>query len=181
MTCIVGVETTDSVYIGGDIQGTGWNSKVIHTQPKVFKKGGVVFGYTTSYRFGQLIEHSVPDPVVPEDDDQVYRWLVMTLIPSIKDTLKDAGWDEGGQCLIGIKNQLWELQGDWSVLRSTNGYKSVGSGTEYATGSLFTSFNGGLYKRTRKDDVVAAIELAIKSAGTFSPSVGEEATVISTK
>ena len=76
MTCIVGLESNGKVYIAGDIQGTGGNSKVIHTQPKVFNKKGVLFGYTTSYRFGQILEHNLQDPVVPEKDEDVYRWLI---------------------------------------------------------------------------------------------------------
>ena len=44
MTCIVGMEFQDRVYIAGDIQGTGWNYKVVHTTPKVFSKCGVTEG-----------------------------------------------------------------------------------------------------------------------------------------
>lgn len=180
MTCIVGMEHGDTVFIGGDIQGTGWNNKVVHTQPKTFTKNGVIFGYTTSYRFGQLIEHMIIDPVVPHEENEVYRWLITVLVPNIKKTMKDADWDKGGNCLIGVKNQLWELQDDWSVLRTRNGYASVGSGYEYANGSLFTSVTSGRMLPGSRDDVVDALRMAVRAAGTFSPSVGETATIIST-
>ena len=180
MTCIVGMEIGDTVFIGGDIQGTGWNNKVTHTQPKVFSRGGVVFGYTTSYRFGQLIEHIILDPVVPQQESDVYRWLITVLVPDMKKTMKDADWEKGGSCLIGVKNQLWELQDDWSVLRSCNGYTSVGSGYEYANGSMFTSVNSGLLRPGNRDDVVNALRMAVRAAGTFSPSVGETCTIMST-
>ncbi len=179
MTCIVGLEHKGKVYLGGDIQGTGWNNKVVHTQPKVFNKKGVIFGYTTSYRFGQLLEHALPDPVVPENDAEVYRWLISVLVPSIKATLKENDYEGGGNCLIGVKGQLWELQNDYSVLRSVKGYGAVGSGYEYATGSLHTTIEmmfpmGGIV------DPEGAVKAAVRAAGTYSPSVGTESTVIST-
>jgi ATP-dependent protease HslVU (ClpYQ) peptidase subunit len=178
MTCIVGLEHGGHVFIGGDIQGTGWNKKVVHTQPKVFSKAGVVFGYTTSYRFGQLIEQVLSDPVIPDDSGAVYRWLITVLVPDIKKMLKANEWEEGGSCLIGVKGQLWELQSDWSVLRSVNGYSSVGSGYEYAHGSLYTS----LLDRTIKtdDEAISIVQNAIRAAGSFSPSVGCESVVIRT-
>ena len=177
MTCIVGIEFDGHVLLGGDIQGTGRNNKIIHTQPKVFNKKGVIFGFTTSYRFGQILEHSLQDPVVPENEKDVYRWLITVLIPDIRHALKDAGYDTGGNCLIGVKGQLWELQNDFSVLRSVRGYAAVGSGSEYAIGSLFTSVEA---KPKTSEDFKLAIKLAIQAAGTFSPSVGTDCEIIST-
>lgn len=178
MTCIVGLEYAGRVFIGGDIQGTGWNNKVIHTTPKVFTKAGVAFGYTTSYRFGQIIEHVLPDPVVPDDEGSIYKWLIAILIPSIKKAMKEGEFDKGGNCLIGVKSQLWEMQDDWSVLRSVKGYGAVGSGYEYAHGSMSTIMEITPPKMLL--DAESAIRLAIKTAGTFSPSVGSECTIVST-
>lgn len=176
MTCIVGLEFEGKVILAGDIQGTGWNNKVIHTQPKVFNKNGVLFGYTTSYRFGQILEHGLKDPVVPDDPNEVYRWLITVLIPDIAATLKAANFEGGGECLIGVKGQLWWVQGDFSVLRSTLGYTTVGSGTEYALGSLYTSL-----ALTKPGTVESASKLvceAIRCAGTFCPSVGTDCAIV---
>lgn len=174
MTCIVGIEKNGKVYLGGDIQGTGGNNKIVHTQPKVFNKAGVIFGYTTSYRFGQIIEHLMQDPVVPEDNESIYRWIITTLAPSIKSTLKDNGYERGGTCLIGVKDQLWEFQDDYSILRSVSGIASCGSGCEYAMGSMLTSVATG--NQTPKQ----MIKQAINIAGTLSPSVGTDCVVIHT-
>jgi ATP-dependent protease HslVU (ClpYQ) peptidase subunit len=176
MTCIVGIENNGVVHLGGDIQGTGGNNKIVHTQPKVFNRKGVLFGFTTSYRFGQILEHSLPTPVVPEDQDDVYRWLITVLIPDIRKALRDEGYEGGGNCLIGVRGQLWELQNDFSVLRSVRGYAAVGSGYEYAMGSLTTSVAAGL---SSTQDYIGAVKRAISVAGTFSPSVGTDSTVIS--
>jgi ATP-dependent protease HslVU (ClpYQ) peptidase subunit len=178
MTCIVGIEFNDKVLMGGDIQGTGYNNKVVHTQPKVFNKKGVLFGFTTSYRFGQLLEHGLADPVVPEDDNEIYRWLITVLIPDIKKALKTGDYEKGGTCLIGVKGQLWELQDDFSVLRSVKGYTACGSGYEYAMGSMFTTA-GQRPSLSTQQEYTNAVKAAILTAGTFSPSVGTDSVVIS--
>lgn len=177
MTCIVGVEFGGKVFMGGDIQGTGGNNKIVHTQPKVFHKKNVIFGYTTSYRFGQILEHNLADPVVPEDPNEIYRWLVTVLIPTIKDALMNNGYKDGGNCLIGVRDQLWDLQGDFSVLRSVRGYSACGSGAEYALGSMCTSLKD---IRQSEEAYSKAVATAISVASTFSPSVGNDSTIIST-
>lgn len=183
MTCIVGVEYKNTVLIGGDIQGTGRNNKIIHTHPKVFSRNGVVFGFTSSYRFGQLIEHTLEEPIIPDSIDDIYRWLTLVLVPKLQTSMKngwytDGGTPLGGNCLIGIKNQLWELQSDWSVIRSVKGYAAVGSGCEYAMGSMFAMMHDKPPK-TRAEHI-NLVKIAIMAAGTFSPSVGTESTILST-
>jgi len=180
ITCIVGLEHKGKVIIGGDVQGTGGNTKILHTQPKVFNKKGVLMGYTSSYRFGQILEHNLADPVVPENINEVYRWLITVLVPDIKRALKDHNYgkdDSGGNALIGVRGQLWELQPDFSVLRSVLGYNAVGSGEEYAKASVYTSTaNFGGFATL--DAARSAVELAIATAGNFSPSVGTEAVLL---
>jgi ATP-dependent protease HslVU (ClpYQ) peptidase subunit len=178
MTCIVGIEFGGKVILGGDIQGTGGNTKVVHTQPKVFIRGGVAFGYTSSYRFGQIVEHCMDTPVPPAGDEDIYRWLITVLAPSMKDALGRHGYQGGGNCLVGVRGQLWEMQDDFSVIRSKLGYATVGSGMEYALGSIFADQAS---RPPRTDSEAAQMARnAVQAAGTFSPSVGTEAEVVST-
>jgi len=180
MTCIVGMEYNNQVFMAGDVQGTGWNNKVVHTTPKVFNRKGVLFGYTTSYRFGQVLEHNLQDPVVPAADDEIYRWLITVLVPDIRQVLKDNGYEKGGNCLIGVRGQLWEMQDDFSVLRSVKGYSAVGSGYEYALGALEMFAAQQMFTPRDSQDIRQLLSRAVAVAGTFSPSVGAESVVIST-
>jgi ATP-dependent protease HslVU (ClpYQ) peptidase subunit len=176
MTAIVGVEFNGKVYMAGDLQGTGGNNKIIHTQPKLFNKKGVLFGFTTSYRFGQILDHLLPDPVVPENPEEVYRWLITVLIPDIKKAMKDAEWTTGGSCLIGVKGQLWELQNDWSVLRSVSGYAAVGAGTEYGNASMMTNLK--IKPPKNGADVILILQNTMEVISQFCPSVGQEAFIL---
>lgn len=172
MTCIVGIEHEGRVWIGGDIQGTSDNYKMVHTQPKVFKKSGVVFGYTGSYRYGQLIEHSLDDFVVPDDDKLIYEWLVKFVVEGIVTIIGDYEV-EPGSCLLGVKDQLWCLQQDYSVLRSTDGYCSEGAGQEYAAGAMKALLDG-------ENDPKKVIRKTMEITHHFCPSVGKKATIINT-
>ena len=176
MTCIVGIEDQRNqvVYIGGDLQGTGLNKTVNHTQSKVFSRNGVLFGFTGSYRFGQILEHDLDTPFEPRNRDQVYKWLVTTLVPSIKEALYRGGCDDKNNCLIGVCGELWELQDDFSVLRSVNGYYAIGSGEEYAKGSIQTD----LKHQGVNVDYDSVVRNAIEVAGSNCPSVGTKAHVI---
>lgn len=176
MTCIAGIEFAGKIYIAGDVQGTGWNNKVLHTQPKVFNKSGVLFGYAGSYRFGQILEHQLPDPVIPNEESQIYRWLISVLIPDIKKATADSEYEEGPACLIGVRGQLWQLQSDWSVLRSVKGYDTLGSGSEYAAGAIYSLLR--FTPPNSEDDLIRILKTSISAAGTFSPSVGIDSTVL---
>jgi ATP-dependent protease HslVU (ClpYQ) peptidase subunit len=184
MTCIVGLEWNNKAYIGGDIQGTGGNISFEHTQPKIFERGGVLFGYTSSYRYGQIVENHLQEPLhVPEDRNGVYYWICQELVPKIQSTLINNNWNEGGDMLLAVHGELWNLQPDFSVLRPTSGFMSVGSGTQYALGSVKASLD--IYERM---DLVPSsseelpkriIKEAIEDAGFFCPSVGQQSVIMS--
>ena len=105
MTCIVGIETETCVYVAGDLQGSSENMRADYYQSKVFAIGGVVIGYTTSYRFGQILEVHLSRPTVPPTSpEEVYRWLIKSLIPDIRGVLLEAK-EDCGQALLAVYNQ----------------------------------------------------------------------------
>lgn len=55
MTCIVGLVENNKVYIGGDSAGVAGLSLMKRADEKVFKKDEFIFGFTSSFRMGQLI------------------------------------------------------------------------------------------------------------------------------
>lgn len=162
MTCIVGIEFNNNVYMLGDLCASDGNSMTLITRPKVFVKGGVVFGYTTSFRFGQILEFMMPTMSPPSSD--ILEWLITVFVSELRTVLDKASFKDSFQCLVGIKGELYTIQEDFSVLRSANGYTSIGSGSEVALGSLFTSTG----------DVEARCKTAILAAAHFCPGVSTE-------
>lgn len=180
MTCIVGIETQDGkVVMGGDTLGSNWMGKTEFTQSKVYKHSKMIFGYTSTYRFGQIVELLLDDNsiYVPEDPKDVYGWLVRTFIPKLQKEIKDCDVNCGNM-LIGINGQLWEVQDDYSVLRAVTGFNSVGSGEAFAKGSVYSQvkINDGLPKDI--EDATKMIKMSIEAAGNLSPSVSPNCTIV---
>lgn len=175
MTCIIGVEFEDKVYLAGDKQGTSWNGKGTYSRPKVFKKGGAIFGYCASYRYGQLLETAIDDVIPPSRD--TYEWLCKSFVPHVRKVMQDNGYeDKDSFCLIGINGELWQLQGEYSVLRSVDGYDSVGSGEEYALGAL-----GYTLTHTPPDtdqELRKVIRNTMTIVSSHCPSVGGKADIV---
>jgi hypothetical protein len=137
MTCIIGFEDKENnkVYIGGDSCGSNLYNYSLISEPKVFVKDKFIFGYTSTFRFGQLIQYKLKIPEHREDKQSDYEYLVSELAEAIRKCLKDNGHTEidkslesGGNCLIGYKGKLYELQCDFSILRTANGFNAVGCG-----------------------------------------------------
>lgn len=56
MTCILGYADEKNMYIAGDACGSNGQYYSKRKDDKVFKKGEMLFGYTTSFRMGHLLQ-----------------------------------------------------------------------------------------------------------------------------
>jgi hypothetical protein len=140
MTCIIGFKHKGTAYIGADSLGSNGHTKAVYDTPKLFERHGILFGYTTTYRFGQILQHHLPEVVSKLDG---YAYIVQCIVPAIRSCLaehgakgSDKGIEFGGEAILGYKGEIYRLQNDFSVLRHTNGIAVVGSGTEVATGAM---------------------------------------------
>jgi ATP-dependent protease HslVU (ClpYQ) peptidase subunit len=145
MTCIVGVETGTSVIIGGDSSSTDGFITVSQATPKVFVNNGYLIGFTTSWRMGQLLQY-VLQPVSPPDDTDLTGFMVTEFIPAVRECLTENGWtlqennrDQGGKFLVGVRNQLFMVDDDFHVSRSTDGIGACGSGEYVSLGALWAT------------------------------------------
>ncbi|MBE0470427.1 MAG: hypothetical protein IBX55_13095 [Methyloprofundus sp.] len=142
MTCIVAIETQDNnAVIAGDFCGSDGFKKGNVTSPKIFKHSGMIFGYTSSFRFGQIIEHILDDNTLypPSDATKTYEWLVRNFIPKLQKSLKDEEYQGGGDAICIINAQVWQIQSDFSVIRPETGVCAVGSGEYHALSSILTN------------------------------------------
>jgi ATP-dependent protease HslVU (ClpYQ) peptidase subunit len=174
MTCIVGISDGRNVWIGGDSAGSsGWDQR-IRSDAKVFTNGPMVFGFTTSFRMGQLLRYKLAVPRQFDDGDMAY--LCGPFIDAVRSTLKDGGFatlkdgaEAGGSFLVGYRGALYGVHSDYQIASYADNYAAVGCGDSYALGSLHGS-TGTPTKR---------INAALDAAAYFSAGVAGPYTILS--
>lgn len=168
MTAIVGLARRGKVYIGGDSAGVGGLSLTVRADAKVFRKGRYLFGFTTSFRMGQLIRYSLAAPK-PKGDLEAF--MTTKFVDSLRKCLKDGGWartederEEGGTFLVGVQGQLFTIHADYQVARSVDGFAAVGCGDDIALGALYATKGRGMKPQAR-------VKVALSAAERFSAGV----------
>lgn len=171
MTCIVGWVENNKVTIGGDSAGS-WKSEVeIRTDEKVFIKKHMIFGFTSSFRMGQIIRYCLKIPGQSQQND--YQFLCSSFIDSLIECLKEKGSAtikdsviQSGEFLLGYKGKLYSIQSDFQVARLAKNFNACGSGEHYALGALEAM---KVYKLKPFDRVKKALEVAAEFSSGVSP------------
>lgn len=165
-TCIVGIEDNKGVYIGGDSAGISGDEISTRSDKKIFRNGHFIMGFTSSFRMGQLLQYKLDPPIQdPEIDD--YEFLVTYFIDSVRQCFIDNGYgnvssNEFGQFMFGYNGKLYYVDEDLQLGTDANNYMSLGCGSPYALGSLFST--KGKSTKTR-------IKTALEAAAEFSTGV----------
>ncbi|WP_220791668.1 Ntn hydrolase family protein [Gluconacetobacter dulcium] len=172
MTCIVGYMENDKVIIGADSLGSNGHSKTIYVESKAFINGPMIIGYTTSFRMGQILEYHlvIPEQLSSQTD---MAFMVMSFVPAVRHTLSTHGFtpasekdaDAGVQFLVGYKGQLYEISSDFQVSKTVDPFASVGSGYQFALGSLASTQELDI---PVSDKVRIALEVAERYTTTVS-------------
>jgi len=168
MTCIVGIAHAGKVILGADSAGVGGLDKRIRRDRKVFKNGELIFGFTSSFRMGQLLQFALSPPPIIEGQEP-YAYVVKSLVPAIRDTLKGGGWastvngrEEGGVFLVGFRGCLFAIHSDFQVGESTEAFEAVGCGDAYAMGAMHALPDA---------DPMVRLQAGLDAAATFSAGV----------
>jgi len=168
MTCIVGfIDEQKNIYLGGDSAGVSGLDVTIRKDPKVFKIGKMVIGYTSSFRMGQLLRFKLKIPKQSKQMDD-YEYMCSLFIDAVRKCLKDNGYAEVknneekiGEFIVGYKGNLYKISGDLQVGMSEENYNVCGCGSSYALGSLATD----PYSLSPKYRILKALEVAEKFSG----------------
>lgn len=170
MTCVVALRDQGVIYMGCDSAGVGGYSRSNRMDPKIYRVGAMLIGFTTSFRMGQLLGYSLTLPR-HHADVPVENYMATAFIDAVRNCLKAGGWAEkdkdqerGGNFLVGYKGRIFEIQSDYQVAESAEPYNAVGCGFDLALGSLHTSEGWSQSSRER-------IELALSAAAAFSAGV----------
>lgn len=180
MTAIIGIIDNGTVLIGGDSAGVAGTLTQTRSDPKVFRNGPYVIGYTTSFRMGQLLRHAFDPPAPPLDTADVHRFMCTTFVDAAREALKTGGWarkdneqEQGGSFLVGVSGRLFDISSDYQVGELADGYTATGSGWEVALGALYASDGIGMSASDR-------VHLALSAAANFCTGVRPPFTIVST-
>lgn len=170
-TCIVGLVHEGAVYIGADSAGVnGWLERQVRLDEKVFIKGDMIFGFTSSFRMGQILRYSFspPDQYKKEDD---YKYLCGRWVDALMECLKQKGyaWIDnnrvwGGEFLLGFNGKLYRVENNFQVGRREEPFDAVGCGEPLALGALHIMEKQKLGPRQK-------IKRALEAAERFSAGV----------
>lgn len=171
MTCIVGLvdKEEDKVYIGADSAGVAGLDLMIRADQKAFNVGEFVFGFTTSFRMGQILQYSFDPPEIRTKD--IMRYMVTDFVDAVREALKEGGYSEvennvetGGCFLVGVRSRLFSIEDDYQVEETPYGFNSAGCGAQIALGSLVTTQDYDFSPRER-------VKMALQAAEKFSSGV----------
>ncbi len=168
MTCIVGIAHEGKVILGADSAGVGGLDKRIRRDRKVFKNGDLIFGFTSSFRMGQLLQYELSPPPLVEGQEP-YAYAVKALAPAIRATLRNGGWastvngrEEGGVFLVGFRGRLFRIDSDFQVGEGAEAFEAVGCGENYAMGAMH-ALHGA--------DPMTRLQAGLDAAAAFSAGV----------
>lgn len=168
MTCIVAVKHGNKIFMGGDSAGSNGHLTVVRKDEKVFIKDEMIFGYTSSFRMGQLLRYKLKLPEHPKTLSCL-EYLSTVFVDEVRKVFKEGGYlsktnenESGGCFLIGYKGQIFEIESDFQVGICNEDYASVGSGDMVALGSLYS---------TSKKDPQVRIAMALEAASNFVTTV----------
>lgn len=175
MTCIVAVVKEGKAWIGGDSASVGGLGLIQRSDPKVFEKNGFLFGFTSSWRMGQILRYRF-DPPRRHSDDDLMAYMATEFIDSVRACLKDYGFakidnnvEEGGTFLVVVDGRIFQIEGDFQVGESVHPFDACGCGEDIARGALH-AMHGAASKIVPEVMVQRALEAAEAfSAGVRSP------------
>lgn len=143
MTCIIGLEYNNKVYIGGDSAASTYDEIRIINQDKVFKVDNLIFGYAGSPRVSQIIQYHLKISEHNNFKDDL-TYMVKVVIEDMRKCLTTYGVDDEkiredfyAVCLIGYNHKLYCIYSDYQVHSIKDGLLSVGSGSSYALGAMY--------------------------------------------
>lgn len=145
MTCIVALEHKGTAYLGSDSFMGNADSRDQTSRPKFFTKGDqFVVGFAGSFRGAQVVEHDIKFRQCRSTED-AEAYLVVEVAKKLQHVFSQVGANVKNEetqdstdasFLICLHGKVFTLQQDYSVIRSSHGFASIGIGRDFALGAL---------------------------------------------
>ncbi len=170
MTCIIGFSNHGTVYMGADSAGIDGYDLRIRQDKKVFKKGRMIFGFTSSFRMGQIIQQKLSIPLQGDKSD--FDYMCSDFIDALRSELKTGGFSKvednveiGGTFLVGFRGEIYKIYSDFQVAQVIDSFDACGCGEQYALGAMAVLVQNNNLSPEEK------IEQALRIAERFSNGV----------
>lgn len=168
MTCIVAIGDGSSVYMGGDSASADDSGNFVSSrkEPKIFIKGDYIIGYAGSFRFGKVVQHLFMPP--KPDASNLDKFLNTAFVDALREVCETSkvdpsSEDDSSEMLVGVRGRVFEFCNDWHLGEDINNFNAIGSGANFAMGSLYST------RRLKSNN--ARIKLALESSETFCQTV----------
>jgi hypothetical protein len=158
MTSIAMMTDGKTVVLGGDSAALNGYELRVRAEPKVFRAGSYAIGFTTSFRMGQILRYctELPEPPAGAGPEELERFIVTDFIATVRSSFAEHGFaktarftstgpssvteegqDVGGQFLVAVAGQIFEIHQDYHVGRPATPYAAFGLGAAVALGAFY--------------------------------------------
>jgi ATP-dependent protease HslVU (ClpYQ) peptidase subunit len=188
MTCVAAIKDEGRIWIGGDSAGVAGTDLTVRSDPKVFVVKNIAFGFTDSFRMGQLLMFSFKPPPITKPgkkDRDLFEYMATDFVDSVRKCFQKGGYaklkdseEEGGTFIVGIRDRLFVIDDDYQVGEPLDPFVAVGCGDQIAHGAMHALMNSQTKFKTKmkaKDIIVQAL----KAAERFSGGVRAPFTIVS--
>lgn len=166
--------------MGGDTAAFREDELTHRADEKVFKYGEFLFGFSGSFRVGQLVRYAFHPPKNAKQKSDM-EYMVVDFVDSLRFLLEEKGKllkDESGdsydsEIVVGFRKKIYVIESDFNVSVSSEKYIASGSGSPYALGALhILNQNENLHPKVK-------VEMALKASSQYCPSVKAPFTILS--
>jgi hypothetical protein len=154
--------------MGADSAGVAGYALSIRRDPKIYRVGEFLFGFTSSFRMGQLLGYKLSPPQHHSEWD-TERYMTTVFVDALRDTLKAGGYaranngeEAAGEFLVGYRGRIFRVCSDYQVGENVEPFDAVGCGAELAMGALYA---------TRDRSPADRVAMALGAAEAFSAGV----------
>lgn len=178
MTCIVGLVDGDKIYMGCDSRVSAGSSVLECEHKKIYKVNDkMMIGTAGDVRYANVIRHvfSPPDPLENQSNMDYLCSLFVPKLMKCLDTEKCMEVDKNvgkvpGRIILTYNGKLYSIARDYCVLEHPS-YYAIGSGGDYALGSLYMTEGIGI-------DPVIRINKALDAACKFDAGCAPPFTIL---
>jgi hypothetical protein len=168
MTCIAAVAHEGNVWMGADSAGVAGFALTVRRDPKIYRVGEFLFGFTSSFRMGQLLGYQFTPPT-HHREWSAERYMATVFIDALRGTMKAGGFagtergaEVAGEFLAGYRGRIFRIGCDYQVGENVESFDAVGCGADIALGALHS---------TRDKAPRNRVILALQAAEAFSAGV----------